>query len=164
MFSFFFSLFIYRRFVCGYPWCVSYPALPSGCRNIVFLRNCGLRLKFHHLSPCFKYEFCSSYFSFFPFSRTRILISFCSLLFCFFFLLFPLSHSSLPPFFHTHRTKFRGARQDFTDQKDTTTRFTVFVIDFFFFSKFQKPADCSRVYIEFKKKKLKIRLQSKKKN
>lgn len=85
MFSFFFSLFIYRRFVCGYPWCVSYPALPSGCRNIVFLRNCGLRLKFHHLSPCFKYEFCSSYFSFFPFSRTRILISFCSLLFCFFF-------------------------------------------------------------------------------
>ena len=28
-------LFIYRRFVCGYPWCVSYPALPSGCRNIV---------------------------------------------------------------------------------------------------------------------------------
>lgn len=99
MFSFFFSLFIYRRFVCGYPWCVSYPALPSGCRNIVFLRNCGLRLKFHHLSPCFKYEFCSSYFSFFPFSRTRILISFCSLLFCFFFCSFPYPiRPSLPSF------------------------------------------------------------------
>ena len=39
--SFFFFFFIYRRFVCGYPWCVSYPALPSGYRNIV-VENSGL--------------------------------------------------------------------------------------------------------------------------
>lgn len=54
-----FFLFIYRRFVCGYPWCVSYPALPSGCRNIV--AKLWSTIKISSFVPCFEYEFCSSF-------------------------------------------------------------------------------------------------------
>lgn len=153
MFSFFFSLFIYRRFVCGYPWCVSYPALPSGCRNIVFLRNCGLRLKFHHLSPCFKriLFLLLFFFSLFTYSYSHFFLF--SFVLFFFFALSPIPFVPLSLLSHSSNKVSRSSPRFYRSKRYDYEVYSLCHRFFFFFEVSKTGRLFARLY-RIKKKKL----------
>lgn len=94
------------------------------------------------MSPCFKYEFCSSYFSFsfFFFPPHVLVFSFVSVLFCFVFFFFCSSPYPirLPPLFFTFTERSFEELTKILPIKNTITRFTVFVINRFFFLEISK--------------------------